>query len=208
MPPEIFGGLCTGLMNTRQTFVLLKSEPLVSANSWIAGGDHAEVEFFDSPFGPRIHRRSFKVAEFRATTLGLQTRVFWQEKSSGVWRAGRIDGPPVIPEIPTTAEDWSPIRFPNHNDRNIPVSELYVRWSKPITDPAEFLASQVSDTPFLCRWPDRGSPPLSRTAGRLQGLDRTRILLNRVDPASGRDSSARAWRSCPAIHSGRRSWLG
>jgi ATP-dependent helicase HepA len=41
------------------------------------------------------------------------------------------------------------VRFPNHNDRNIPVSELYVRWPKPITDAAEFLASQVSDTPFF-----------------------------------------------------------
>jgi ATP-dependent helicase HepA len=66
-----------------------------------------------------------------------------------VWRAGRVDGPPIIPGPPATAEESYPIRFPNHNDRNIPVSELYVRWSNPVTDLAEFLTSQVSDTPFF-----------------------------------------------------------
>ena len=127
----------------------LKSEPLGVGKLVGRQGGNAEVEFFDSPFGPKTERRWFKVAELRATKLGLQTRVFWLEKSSGLWRAGRVDGPPIIPELPATAEEWYPVRFPNHNDRNIPVSELYVRWSNPVTDPAEFLASQVSDTPFF-----------------------------------------------------------
>ncbi|MFL6450915.1 MAG: protein DpdE [Bryobacteraceae bacterium] len=138
-------------MQTRplSIFVESRTEPLGIGKLVDWHGEAGEVEFFDSPFGPKIHRRSFRRAELRATKLGLQTRVFWLDKSSGVWRAGRVDGSPITPELPRTSEECYPVRFPNHNDRNIPVSDLYVRWSKPITDPAEFLASQVSDTPFF-----------------------------------------------------------
>jgi ATP-dependent helicase HepA len=131
------------------TFVVPKSEPLGIGKLIAFQGEIAEVEFFDSPFGPKIHRRCFKPSQLRLTSLGLQTRVFWLDKSNGLWRAGRVDGPRMVPETPGLAEEWYPVRFPNHNDRNIPVSDLFVRWSKPITDPAEFLASQVSDTPFF-----------------------------------------------------------
>ena len=90
-------------MSNRPTFVFSKSEPLGVGKLVGRQGENAEVEFFDSPFGPKTERRWFKVAELRATKLGLQTRVFWLEKSSGLWRAGRVDGPPIIPELPATA---------------------------------------------------------------------------------------------------------
>ena len=95
-------------MNIRHAFVLPKHEPLGVGKLVGCRGENAEVEFFDSPFGPKTERRWFKIAELRATKLGLQTRVFWLEKSSGLWRAGRVDGPPIIPELPATARSGIP----------------------------------------------------------------------------------------------------
>jgi ATP-dependent helicase HepA len=136
-------------MIDRPSFVLTESEPLGIGKLVNRSGNTAEVEFFESPFGPKLHRRCFKLGQIRAVELGLQTRVFWLDRATGLWRAGRVDGPPVRTKADGDAEDVYFIRFPNHNDRQIPVSDLYVRWSHPVADPAEFLAAQVSDTPFF-----------------------------------------------------------
>jgi len=136
-------------MRYRQSFVVPKSEPLGIGKLVGRSSDTAEVEFFDSPFGPKVHRRQFRISQLRQVQLGLQTRVFWLDRNTGLWRAGRVDGPSVSAEVLGQLEDRYPIRFPNQNDQHIPVSELFVRWSRPISDPAEFLAAQVSDTPFF-----------------------------------------------------------
>ena len=136
-------------MHFRPNFVVPKSEPLGIGKLVGRSGDTADVEFFDSPYGPKVHRRQFRISQIREVELGLQTRVFWLDKSTGLWRAGRVDGPSVSGEALGQSEDLYSIRFPNHNDQHVPVSELFVRWSRPISDPAEFLAAQVSDTPFF-----------------------------------------------------------
>src|SRR5271154_2451681 len=130
-------------MRYRQSFVVPKSEPLGIGKLVSLSGDTADVDFFDSPFGPKVHRRQFQISQLREAELGLQTRVFWLDKSSGLGRAGRVDGPSVSGEALSQSEDLYSIRFPNHNDQHIPVSELFVRWARPIGDPAEFLAAQV-----------------------------------------------------------------
>jgi hypothetical protein len=99
---------------------------------------------------------AYKDAKIRATkkesvnsalSCRPPTRVFWLDKSSGLWRAGRVDGPPAAGEALGRADHY-PIRFPNHDDRHICVSDLYVRWSHPISDPAEFLAARFPTLRF------------------------------------------------------------
>ena len=123
-------------MTSRPTFVVAESEPLGIGKLVNRSGDTGEVEFFESPFGPRLHRRCFKIPQIRAVELGLQTRVFWLDRTTGLWKAGRVDGPPIRMQTSGEDEELYFIRFPNQNDRHISVSDLYVRWSHPVADPA------------------------------------------------------------------------
>ena len=41
------------------------------------------------------------------------------------------------------------MRFPNNQEERLPISQLFVRWSRPIDDPTDYLAARITDTPFF-----------------------------------------------------------
>lgn len=112
-------------------------------------GAGAEVEYFVSPAGARVHRVQVPIAALREVELSPQTRVFWHDIERSVWRAGRVDGGLIGAEALRSAEDHYHVRFPNEQEGRIPVSRLYVRWAHPIEDPTDYLADRVTDTPFF-----------------------------------------------------------
>lgn len=112
-------------------------------------GTQAEVEYFESPSGPRLHRVEASVGSLREVELSVQTRVFWFDPNQHTWRPGRVDGEVISAQALKATEDHYPVRFPNGQDALIRISELYVRWSHPIEDPIDYLAARITDTPFL-----------------------------------------------------------
>jgi ATP-dependent helicase HepA len=109
----------------------------------------AEIEYFESPAGPRLHRIKANIASVRVVEHPSQTRVFWFDSGSHTWRAGRVDGGLISAEALRTSEDHYHVRFPNDQEARIPVSQLYVHWSRPIEDPTDYLAARITDTPFF-----------------------------------------------------------
>lgn len=112
-------------------------------------GVDADVEYFVSPAGARVHRVRVPTAAVREVELSPQTRVFWHDVERSAWRAGRVDGGLVSAEALRSVEDHYHVRFPNGQEGRVPVSRLYVRWAHPIEDPTDYLADRVTDTPFF-----------------------------------------------------------
>jgi ATP-dependent helicase HepA len=112
-------------------------------------GGLAAVEYFESPAGPKICRVDVPVSSVREVELPRQTRVFWFDLVRQGWVAGRVDGGLVNAKAIGANEDHYHVRFPNEQDTRVPISHLYVRWSRPIGDPTEYLAARVTDTPFF-----------------------------------------------------------
>lgn len=102
-------------------------------------GTHATVQYFHSP----IHEPenvTVPLSMVREVTIPPQTRAYWFDDALKAWRVGRIiDGDDKRTEV----------RFPNGEDRTLPSDDLYIRWDKPIVDPAPFLAQFVAETPLF-----------------------------------------------------------
>jgi ATP-dependent helicase HepA len=111
-------------------------------------GNQGEIEYFESPAGPQVRRVRAPLSALTEVELSSQTRVFLFDAVSQAWRAGRADG--VIDARALNAtEDHYHVRLPNGQKERIPISQLYVRCSRPIEDPTHYLAARVTDTPFF-----------------------------------------------------------
>lgn len=135
-------------MGAKETFVTIReSADGIGKLKDIRNGQ-AEVEFFDSPAGPRLIQKQAPVRMVEAVELSAQTRVFAFDPTNGVWRAGRAGGL-VSAEAAQKAEDHYVVFFPNGEMDQIAISRLFVRWARPIEDPTEYLAAKITDTPFF-----------------------------------------------------------
>jgi ATP-dependent helicase HepA len=114
----------------------------------------AEVEYFKSPAGPCLERVRVPFKSVRVVELSAQTRIFWFDTDRHSWLAGRVDGGLISALALHAKEDHYHVRFPNGREARIPLSQLYTRWAHPIEDPTDYLAAQVTDTPFFFegRW--------------------------------------------------------
>ena len=131
----------------RSTFVQFEDGHDGVAKLVAVEGDSAEIEYFESPAGPTLRRVHASVESLEVVELSPQTRVFWFDPECQGWRAGRVEVGLISAEALGRTEDHYLVRFPNGVDRHIPISELHVRWSHPITDATDYLAARVTDTP-------------------------------------------------------------
>ncbi|WP_323746152.1 protein DpdE [Catenulispora pinisilvae] len=94
----------------------------------------ARVDCFESVAEPVAESWRVPASECRRVTLAAQTRVFWLDPSTGVWRVGRvIGGGPASGYF---------VRLPN-TDFDFPAAEadLRVRWDRPVREPHLVLAT-------------------------------------------------------------------
>jgi ATP-dependent helicase HepA len=97
------------------------------------------VEYFDGPNEDPIVVTA-PTSSVVLVEIAPQTRVYWLDRFAGFWRVGRVlDG----------EGDRFAVRFPNGDERVLPTHELYIRWSRPIADPAPFLAHWINETPLF-----------------------------------------------------------
>ncbi len=135
-------------MGAKETFVTIReSADGIGKLKDIRNGQ-AEIEFFDSPAGPRLIQRQAPVRMVQSVELGSQTRVFAFDASNGVWRGGRA-GNLLSAEAAQKTDDHYIVYFPNGEMEQVPISRLFVRWGRAINDPTEYLAAKITDTPFF-----------------------------------------------------------
>ena len=136
-------------MPTRCTFVQVGHGPDGVGKLLNCDRKQAEIEYFESPVGPRLRHVHVPVGSVREVELSLQTRVFWFDTDPHAWRVGRVDGGVISAAALKADEDHYPVRFPNRQDARIPISQLFVRWAHPIEDPTDYLAARITDTPLF-----------------------------------------------------------
>jgi ATP-dependent helicase HepA len=135
-------------MSADETFaVVSQSADGIGKLKGFAGGQ-AEIEFFDSPSGPRLIYRHVPSDRVERVELSPQTRVFALDSATGKWKAGRVGGL-ISAEALRRTEDHYLVHFPNGIDQHIPISDLFVRWGHAIEDPTEYLAAKITGTPFF-----------------------------------------------------------
>ena len=99
---------------------------------------NAVIRFFDCPddLDPLVVR--IPLDQVQAVKLPMQSRVYRLDEAASRWQVGRVldgEGEALL------------VQFPNKKIENVPVSELEIRWRRPITNPMNFLVRQVTETP-------------------------------------------------------------
>jgi len=100
-------------------------------------GSLCTVEYFDAPHLDLI-LHEVDATDLSQVSLGEQTRIYHYNQTKRAWEIGRLL---------SFDEDTYFVRFPNGADRWLTENQLFVRWSRPIADPTDFLAAGVTESP-------------------------------------------------------------
>jgi ATP-dependent helicase HepA len=112
------------------------------------GRGTSEVEYFDSPDGPKLRRVSVPTSSLFTVELPTQTRVFIFDPHAQAWRVGRADGL-IDKRALGTDEDHYSVRLPNGGRPRVPISDLFVRSAAAIDNATDYLASRLNETPYF-----------------------------------------------------------
>ena len=100
----------------------------------------ATIEFFAGPDYDQQPQFEVPAALVRRAHIPRETRIFSPVEGGVYWRVGRcLDG----------TDDPIQIQYPNQEILNVPSTEVYVRWRKPIENPARYLSRMVTETPHF-----------------------------------------------------------
>lgn len=120
-------------------FCIVKGfESLGRAKVLDAIGENWKVEYFDSPAQIARDVRAVQKARIVSEKLGANTRIYYQHVATGQWLVGR-----VLQDMGDGVE----VRFADKNDVFIDYEHLFVRCKKLITDPVDYLANVITETP-------------------------------------------------------------
>jgi ATP-dependent helicase HepA len=121
------------------TLVEHKSTPGVGRVGAIEGAK-VRVDCFESVADPVAQYWWVDSAECHPVRLQNETRVYWQDPDTGVWRAGRIVGG-------DRGEYF--VRLPNTElDLKIPEAQLRVRWDRPVGNPVDVLVAGANESGY------------------------------------------------------------
>lgn len=113
------------------------------ARSWGVGkllsqnGADCVVEYFDTPMSDPVLWECLS-SDLRTLSVPSQTRVYAYNARVRAWKIGRLLD---------DHGDAQLVKFPNDETLHLPVSEVFVRWDRPIADPTPFLAAGITETP-------------------------------------------------------------
>lgn len=100
-------------------------------------GADCTVEYFDTPMAEPV-LWDCQSSDLRTLSLPAQSRVYCFNLHLGSWEIGRLLD---------DHGDTQLVKFPNDSTRHLKVSEVFVRWDRPIVDPTAFLAAAITETP-------------------------------------------------------------
>ena len=101
-------------------------------------GTNWTVEYFDSPANKTMEVLSVPRGNIVRKKLGSNTRIYFRHEITNQWEVGRV------------LEDMGDrvyARFSGMNDKFLDYDHIYVRCNKPISDPVDFLAQVITETP-------------------------------------------------------------
>jgi ATP-dependent helicase HepA len=104
----------------------------------VRAGAECLVEYFDSPAEGGLEICQVSKAAVVRKRLGRNTRVYVYRELENRWRVGRVqedDGEGLY------------VRFSHKEDSYVPYTDAFVRWKRPIDNPAQFLARFITETP-------------------------------------------------------------
>lgn len=103
--------------------------------------ESAKVRYFRAPTRNPYEDRIVDLAQLEPVDLVPHTRVYLHNGQR--WRIGRLEGP-----HPHAAMQYL-VAFPNNEGAVLPTHAFDVRWSRPVDDPYEILASVGGDSPLV-----------------------------------------------------------
>ena len=99
------------------------------------------LEFFISPATSARPRQTFSLNQAQPILrLEPQTRVFFLDPDSGVWRFGRLNW---------QADENCYVNLPNGQTAEVDATDLFVRCNRQIPDACDFLEARLTETPFF-----------------------------------------------------------
>jgi ATP-dependent helicase HepA len=102
-------------------------------------GARVRIEWFESAAKPVTESEWVRRSGLERAHLGRETRVYWQDESTGRWRFGRVVG--------GGPESYF-VRAPNlARDQEIAEGDLRVRWERPVGDPLQLLLVGAQESP-------------------------------------------------------------
>ena len=118
--------------------VVKNRESLGRAKIIDATGANWTVEYFDSPANKTMEVLSVPKGSIVRKKLGSNTRIYYRHEITNRWQVGR-----VLQDM----GDRVQARFSDRNDMFLDYDHIYVRCNKPISDPVDFLAHVITETP-------------------------------------------------------------
>ena len=102
-------------------------------------GPRLKLEMFESAAQPVVGECWVSATDVRRHRLGVQTRVYWRDVTTGAWQAGRVVG---------GGPDEYFVRVPNaDSDIRVNEADLRVRWDRPVADPLQVLLAGAQESP-------------------------------------------------------------
>jgi len=103
-----------------------------------ATSKNCSVEYFDSPAHTSMDVQVFPKASIVPKKLGANTRLYYRHEATGQWLVGR-----VLKDMGDGVE----VRFADKSDLFLGYEHLFARCKKPISDPVDYLANVITETP-------------------------------------------------------------
>jgi ATP-dependent helicase HepA len=104
-------------------------------------GKQVRLECFESVAEPVVSQIWAEASACRRVRLARQTRVFWQNPDTGLWRAGRIVGGDPSGYF---------VRLPNsEQDTIVAEADLRVRWDRSVANPLDVLLAGANESPYF-----------------------------------------------------------
>ena len=121
-------------MGAKETFVTINDNADGIGKLIAAKAEYADVEFFDSPNGPRLIKVRVRLDSVRRGHSFLGRPGFsCSSQIPGSGKLGRVDE--LVAGEQSGNEEHYSVNFPNGRNDRIPVSRLFVRWNHPMCRP-------------------------------------------------------------------------
>jgi len=128
-------------------YMLLEAGDLVDSPYGIGkliriNNNDALIKYFDSPVNYEGIEQTVEIKHLKKAELHAESLVYRYDYEVAHWQIARVVG-----AVPGGVR----LHFPNKQQEDVSLNDIFVRWDRPISDAAALLAERITYTPF---WQD------------------------------------------------------